>query len=101
VAQGSPVHALAEGIVFAVKDGGKTGYSYILIGHRNGYASLYGHVSLAMVKTGDVVRFGQTIALSGGQPGTHGAGHMTTGPHLHLEIMKDGEHVNPLSVLPK
>ncbi|OGJ63219.1 hypothetical protein A3A67_02820 [Candidatus Peribacteria bacterium RIFCSPLOWO2_01_FULL_51_18] len=101
VAQGSPVKAIAEGVVFAVKDGGAKGYSYILIGHRNGYASLYGHVSFAMVKKGDIIRYGQTIALSGGKPGTNGSGPMTTGPHLHLEIMKDGEHVNPLSVLPK
>jgi murein DD-endopeptidase MepM/ murein hydrolase activator NlpD len=98
--QGSPIHAVADGIVYAVKDGGATGYSYVLIGHRNGYASLYGHVSVFMVKKGDVVRFGQTIALSGGTPGTHGAGHMTTGPHLHLEMTKNGAHINPLSVLP-
>ncbi len=101
VPQGTPVHAIADGIVFAVKDGGATGYSYILIGHRNGYASLYGHVSVAMVQKGDTVRFGQTIALSGGQPGTHGAGHMTTGAHLHLEMTKDGAHFDPRTVLPK
>ena len=101
VPQGSPVKAIAEGIVFAVKDGGATGYSYILIGHRNGFASLYGHVSLALVKVGDRVRYGQTIALSGGRPGTRGAGPMTTGSHLHLEMMKDGKQINPLTVLQK
>lgn len=101
VPQGSPVKAIAEGIVFAVKDGGATGYSYILIGHRNGFASLYGHVSLALVNVGDRVRYGQTIALSGGRPGTRGAGPMTTGSHLHLEMMKDGKQINPLTVLQK
>ncbi|MFA5799837.1 MAG: peptidoglycan DD-metalloendopeptidase family protein [Candidatus Peribacteraceae bacterium] len=101
VPQGSPVKAIAEGIVFAVKDGGATGYSYVLIGHRNGFASLYGHVSLALVKVGDRVRYGQTIALSGGRPGTRGAGPMTTGSHLHLEMMKDGKQINPLTVLQK
>ncbi len=98
--QSSSVHAISDGIVLAVKDGGLTGYSYVLIGHRNGYASLYGHVSAALVRKGDVVMAGQIIALSGGTPGTHGAGPMTTGAHVHLEVTKDGEHINPLSILP-
>lgn len=93
------VRAVSDGVVFAVRDGGAKGYSYLLIGHRNGYSSLYGHVSSFLVHQGDIVSMGQAIALSGGTPGTHGAGHMTTGAHVHLEIMKDGVHVNPLSVL--
>lgn len=100
VPQASPVRAVADGVVFAAKDGGLTGYSYVLIGHRNGYASLYGHVSSMFVKPGDRVSAGQTVALSGGRPGTRGAGYMTTGSHLHLEITKDGAHINPMSVLP-
>ena len=68
-------------------------------GHRNGYATLYGHVSSFLVKKGDVVMKGQAIAFSGGTPGTHGAGPMTTGPHLHLELTKDGKHIDPRSVL--
>ncbi len=100
VMQSTPVHAISDGVVFAVKDGGEKGYSYILIGHRNGYASLYGHVSVAFVKKGDIVNVGQTIALSGGKPGTHGAGPMTTGAHVHLEITKDGVHMDPRTVLP-
>lgn len=101
VPQGSKVHVVSQGIVFAVKDGGATGYSYILIGHQNGFASLYGHVSQSFVKQGDVVDYDQVIGLSGGEPGSHGAGHMTTGSHLHLEMMKDGEHIDPRSMLPK
>lgn len=99
VAQATPVRSVADGVVFAAKDGGLTGYSYVLIGHRNGYASLYGHVSSMFVKAGDKVNAGQMVALSGGRPGTHGAGYMTTGSHLHLEITKDGAHINPMSVL--
>ncbi len=97
--QATPIRTVSQGIVFAVKDGGRTGYSYILIGHQNGYASLYGHVSASFVKAGDKVGYGHIIGLSGGQPGTHGAGHMTTGAHLHLEMMKNGAHLNPLGVL--
>ncbi len=99
VPQASPIRTVSQGIVFAVKDGGRTGYSYILIGHQNGYASLYGHVSASFVKAGDKVGYGFIIGLTGGQPGTHGAGYMTTGAHLHLEMMKNGVHLNPLGVL--
>jgi murein DD-endopeptidase MepM/ murein hydrolase activator NlpD len=100
VPQSTPVRTVSEGIVFTVRDGGATGYNYILVGHSNGYASLYGHVSKSFVKAGDIVTFGQIIALSGGQPHSHGAGPMTTGSHLHLEMMKDGVHFNPLTILP-
>lgn len=100
-AQGSPVHAVADGIVYKVHDGGETRYSYILIGHRSGYASLYGHVSRFLAKEGDIVFGGQVIALSGGTPGTHGAGPMTTGPHVHLEMTLNGVHFDPRTILPK
>jgi murein DD-endopeptidase MepM/ murein hydrolase activator NlpD len=98
--QSSPVHAITDGVVYAVHDGGLTGYSYVLLGHANGYSSLYGHVSQFLVRAGETVSAGQVIALSGGTPGTHGAGHMTTGAHLHVEVMKDGVHIDPRTVLP-
>jgi len=100
VGQGTPVAAAADGIVFLARDGGKTGYSYLLIGHRGGYATLYGHLSEFLVAPGQTVSKGDVVALSGGQPGTHGAGPMTTAAHLHFEVIKDGTNVNPQSVLP-
>lgn len=100
VKQGTPVKAITDGIVHTVRDGGATGYSYVLIGHRNGYASLYGHMSKFLVREGDVISAGKIIGLSGGTPGTPGAGHMTTGAHLHLEVTKDGAHMDPRAVLP-
>lgn len=100
IPQASPVRAISDGVVYAVKDGGATGYSYVIIAHRNGYASLYGHISAALVRQGDIINVGQAIALSGGTPGTHGAGYMTTGAHVHLEVMRDGVHINPMTVLP-
>jgi murein DD-endopeptidase MepM/ murein hydrolase activator NlpD len=100
VAQGTPVAAAADGVVFLVRDGGNTGYSYILVGHRGGYATLYGHVSQSLVKAGQEVSVGDIIALSGGTPGTHGAGPMTTAAHLHFEVIKAGTNVDPKSVLP-
>ncbi len=97
---GSPVFSVADGVVHTVRDGGQYGYTYVLIGHRGGYSSLYGHLSKVYVSPGSIVTQGQVIGLSGGTPGTYGAGLMTTGPHLHLEMHKDGKHINPASMLP-
>lgn len=98
--QGTPVASAAEGVVFLVRDGGETGYTYVLIGHRGSYATLYGHLSSVSVQAGQEVSAGQIIGLSGGTPGTSGAGPMTTGPHLHFEVIKSGVNVDPLTVLP-
>lgn len=97
--QGTAVHSTADGVVFKVRLGGAKGYTYVLIGHQNGYASLYGHLSQVFVKDGDMVSAGQIIGLSGGEPGTPGAGPMTTGSHLHFEMMLNSVHFNPLEVL--
>jgi murein DD-endopeptidase MepM/ murein hydrolase activator NlpD len=98
--QSTPIYSAGDGIVFKVKDGGATGYSYVLIGHDDGYSTLYGHLSTMLVVPGQLVGAGQVIGLSGGTPGTPGAGWMTTGPHLHFEVHKDGKYINPTSVLP-
>ncbi len=100
VPQGTSVGAATDGVVFLVRDGGKTGYTYILIGHRDGYATLYGHLSETLVRAGQEVVAGQVIGLSGGKPGTHGAGPMTTASHLHFEVILNGVNVDPLGVLP-
>ncbi len=100
VPQGTDVVSAADGVVFLARDGGLRGFSYILVGHRDGYATLYGHLSSFSVATGDDVRRGEVIGKSGGRPGTHGAGPMTTGPHLHFEVLQNGVHKNPQSLLP-
>ena len=100
VPQGTPIRCAADGVVFLARDGGQTGYSYILVGHRGGTATLYGHVSQIGVTTGQDVSRGQVLGLSGGTPGTYGAGPMTTGAHVHLEVIQNGAHVDPLLVLP-
>jgi murein DD-endopeptidase MepM/ murein hydrolase activator NlpD len=99
-AQGSIVRAAADGVVHYVQHGGARGYSYILIGHRGGFATLYGHMLEIHVQSGEDVHQGQTIGLSGGEPGTIGAGPMTTGAHLHFEVIQDGVHLDPITVLP-
>lgn len=96
--QGSPIHAPADGIVYKVRDNGY-GYSYLILFHKGGYMTVYGHVSEFKVEVGDKVSQGDVVALSGATPGTKGAGYMTTGPHLHLEMLKGGKHVDPLDYL--
>lgn len=101
VPHGTEVRSAAHGIVFLVRPGGARGYTYVLIGHRDGYATLYGHLSSVSVANGQEVTRGQVIGLSGGTPGTDGAGPMTTGAHLHFEMLKNGAHVDPQSALPR
>ena len=97
--QYTEIHAPANSYVFQTQDNGM-GYSYVILAHKNKLITVYGHVSKILVKQGNVVKQGDVIALSGGTPGTRGAGWQTTGPHLHFEVWDNGKQVNPLDYLP-
>lgn len=89
--QGTPISAADSGVViFCGRNGGYG--KMILLDHGNGYATLYGHCSLLLVDKGQTVTKGLEIA----KVGTTG---LSTGPHLHFEVRKDGVPVDPLSFL--
>lgn len=87
----TPVHTSDHGRVVFV--GIKSGYGKcVIVDHGNGYRTLYGHLNGFVAKEGDIVVKGEEIAKSGNTG-------RSTGPHLHFEIHKGGEPVNPLSYL--
>ncbi len=99
IPQGSSVRAPAAGVVYKIKDSGDNSYAYIILAHKGGLLTVYGHMSETLVDERDIVLPGEVIGLSGGIPGTKGAGYLTTGAHLHFEVIKNGVHVNPLYLL--
>ncbi len=100
VNQGTPIRAPADGKVVQVALNG-LGYSYIVLEHANKIQTIYGHISESKVNEGDLVTFGQVIGKTGGQPGSPGAGLLTTGPHLHFAVKSDGVLVDPMQFLPE
>lgn len=83
---GTPVLAPADGVVTLSKYSSTAGH-YIKIRHNGNYSTVYMHLSKRMVKVGDRVRIGQTIARSGNTG-------RSTGPHLHYELRINGKPVN-------
>ncbi|BAL81636.1 peptidoglycan DD-metalloendopeptidase family protein [Caldisericum exile] len=89
---GAPIRAAADGeVTFAGWDSGGYG-KMIIIYHRDGIETVYGHLSGIDVKVGDKVKKGQVI-------GYEGCTGLCTGPHLHFEIRVWGEVINPLKYL--
>lgn len=88
---GTPVKAAAPGYVAWVRTGILYG-NYVMIIHTNGLATLYAHMSRMDVSADQFVSRGDVI-------GAVGSTGLSTGPHLHFEVRKDGIPTNPLDYL--
>ncbi len=92
VAQHSYIRAAGAGVVREA--GADSVYGlYVLVDHGNsGYQSMYGHASRLFVAPGDTIRQNEVIALSGNTG-------RSTAPHLHFEILQDGEPIDPFTLV--
>ena len=84
----TPLKAVADGIVLLSEwtiDSGHT----VIVYHKDQLTSVYKHNNLSKVKTGDYVKQGQVVALSGN------TGELTSGPHLHFELWDSNGPINP------
>lgn len=88
---GGPVYAAGDGVVsFAAE---RAGYGLLVeITHESNLVTRYAHTSEILVKVGDRVRKGQPIARVGNSG-------RSTGPHLHFEVVRNGQPVNPAGFL--
>ena len=87
-AHGTNIYAAAAGTVL-VSGWNTGGYgNYVVIDHGGGLTTLYAHCSSLLVSAGQKVSRGQVIAKVGSTG-------MSTGPHLHFEVLKNGSHTDP------
>lgn len=88
---GDPVYATSAGTIEIASFDDNHGFN-ILIKHSEVYQSRYSHLQRYVVEANAFVKKGQIIGYAGSTG-------QSTGPHLHFEIIKDGEHVNPRSII--
>lgn len=88
--QGTPIYATGDGVVERA-DNMAQGYgNHVVINHGFGYQTLYGHMSRIGCKVGQKVKRGQLI-------GYVGSTGLSTAPHVHYEVIKNGEKTNPIN----
>lgn len=88
--QGTPIYATGDGVV-ETADANAQGYgNHVVINHGFGYQTLYGHMSKMAVKVGKKIKRGELV-------GYVGSTGLSTAPHIHYEVIKNGEKVNPIN----
>ena len=97
-AAGTPIYAAEDGVVASVQDsmmnGVLIGYGrHVVIAHKNGWMTLYGHLNAYQVKVGDAVHQGDLIGIMGSTGNS-------SGPHLHFELRINNSPVDPMPYLP-
>jgi len=88
---GSPIKAAMAGRVTQVGIDESWG-NFVVISHHSGYRTFYAHMSVVRVKEGAYVE-------TGGRIGDVGSTGLSTGPHVHFTVYKNGVTVNPLSLM--
>ncbi|WP_222982635.1 M23 family metallopeptidase [Flagellimonas meishanensis] len=88
----TPVKSIANGTVLFSEWTSETGF-VIIVEHQDGLTSVYKHNGSLTKSQGERVRAGEVIASVGN------TGELTTGPHLHFELWREGKPVNPLNYI--
>jgi murein DD-endopeptidase MepM/ murein hydrolase activator NlpD len=88
---GTPIRSAMSGRVI-VAGWSDTYGNYVVVSHHSGYRTLYGHMSLIRVKSGEYVSTGQRL-------GDVGSTGLSTAPHLHFTVYKNGVTVNPRTLM--
>ncbi len=88
--QGTEIYATGDGVVSAADDKSQGYGNRVVIDHGYGYETLYGHMLRFVVKPGQVVKRGELI-------GYVGSTGLSTAPHCHYEVHKNGQLMNPLN----
>jgi murein DD-endopeptidase MepM/ murein hydrolase activator NlpD len=86
---GTPIYATGDGVVKEVAPSNQGYGNTLVIDHGYGYETMYAHIHQFKVKQGEKVKRGQLIA-------TLGNSGKSTAPHLHYEIWKNGNKINPI-----
>lgn len=88
--EGTPIYATGDGVVERA-DNTAQGYgNHVVLNHGYGYQTLYGHMSKIATTIGKKVKRGELI-------GYVGSTGLSTAPHVHYEVVKNGEKVNPIN----
>lgn len=97
--QGTPIYASNDGIVYHMTDGWNIGINRALIVHRNWYISAYMFMNKSIIQKWDIIRRGQLIWYSWGEPGTKWAWFTSKWPNLTFFVFKDWVAIDPLKLL--
>ena len=92
VAKDTPIKTTADGTIIFAEWTAETGY-VVIIEHSQNLISVYKHNASITKTQGDLVKAGEVIATAGN------TGELTTGPHLHFELWRDGYPINPTNFI--
>jgi murein DD-endopeptidase MepM/ murein hydrolase activator NlpD len=86
---GTPIYATADGTITTAGSTGNGYGNHVVINHGYGYETLYGHMVRVKVSAGETVKRGQVI-------GWVGSTGKSSGPHLHYEVHKNNQKIDPI-----